>query len=810
MEVATAAGDRETVMSAWSGIGIIQRRSGDLPAALQSQERVLAMAKETGKPESIARTMNNLGLIYENMGNGAKAIECYLESLALKEKGLVAPSDLITTYNNMGAVYAQQGDFAVAMEYYRRAIDVVDPNGFNIAAISAYSNMGHAYAKLKQFDAAREYLAKAVAMAEKVGDKNRIATPTYVLGTIERELGHFPEAEVLQRRALSLREQGGDLQGYVESLTELGNLLDRLGRYTEGLPYLERAVQLTQQRRIPNQLWKAQLALGHVYSESGRNDEARRNYESSVATIEMLRQLSAGGERAKQQYLSGRMGPYISIAELDLKAGRPLDALVTIDRARARSLLDTLASGRPAATRLTDKQRTQERQVIQNLMVASSELDDEAHKPRPSQARLTELERGLARARIARDAFLGELYATRPDLQLARGNTPELTPERLARLIDTNVAIVSFVLDTTQAWAYAVTQGANGPEIHAYLLPLSTPDVMALVERYAKQIATRDLAFSANSRALYDALLGPIDSTLVGKRQVVIVPDGPLWQLPFQALETPRRKFLIQERVVSYAPSIAALSALEDRRLARPARAPYLVALGDPAVSGAPATPASTAANVPAKSSAAVRGLSAVRLPEAAREVRSLGKLYGPSHSTVLVAEAASESALRQRAAQASILHVATHGVLDDRNPMYSQLLLAPGGARSGGRDEEHLTDGRLEAWEVVDLGIAADLTVLSACQTARGGVNAWGEGIVGLSWSLFAAGTSTAVVSQWEVDSASTTSLMIAFHQRLRAQARGVGGAAEALRAAAIQVMTTPAYRHPFYWAGFISIGAR
>jgi CHAT domain-containing protein len=110
-----------------------------------------------------------------------------------------------------------------------------------------------------------------------------------------------------------------------------------------------------------------------------------------------------------------------------------------------------------------------------------------------------------------------------------------------------------------------------------------------------------------------------------------------------------------------------------------------------------------------------------------------------------------------------------------------------------------------------MDQPLDVDLAVLSACDTARGTIGD-GEGVIGLSWSLFAAGASTAVVSQWEVDSASTTALMIAFHERLLLSARGgrsLSDTPEALRVAAMRLMRGPAYRHPFYWAGFVVVGA-
>ena len=186
--------------------------------------------------------------------------------------------------------------------------------------------------------------------------------------------------------------------------------------------------------------------------------------------------------------------------------------------------------------------------------------------------------------------------------------------------------------------------------------------------------------------------------------------------------------------------------------------------------------------------------------------MRTLGQLYGTARSTVLTDAEATEAAFRARVSRATIVHIATHGVMDDSNPMYSHLQLASSTGASAPKD--HLSDGRLEAWELADLDLNANLAVLSACDTARSN-GSFGEGIVGLSWSLFAAGASTAVVSQWEVDSASTTSLMIAFHERLlKPGARST--TADALRQAELTLLKNPAFRHPFYWAGFISIGAK
>jgi CHAT domain-containing protein len=186
-------------------------------------------------------------------------------------------------------------------------------------------------------------------------------------------------------------------------------------------------------------------------------------------------------------------------------------------------------------------------------------------------------------------------------------------------------------------------------------------------------------------------------------------------------------------------------------------------------------------------------------LPEAEHEVKELKRLYGASRSKIYVGAEAREDFVKNEAGQAAILHFATHGILNDASPMYSHLALARGGAE----------DGLLEAWELMRLDLKADLAVLSACETARGRFGA-GEGMIGLTWALFVAGVPSTVVSQWKVESASTCDLMLGFHRQLRAApGKTKVTKAEALRRAALKVMKNPETSHPFYWAGFVLVGA-
>jgi CHAT domain-containing protein len=175
--------------------------------------------------------------------------------------------------------------------------------------------------------------------------------------------------------------------------------------------------------------------------------------------------------------------------------------------------------------------------------------------------------------------------------------------------------------------------------------------------------------------------------------------------------------------------------------------------------------------------------------------------LYGSARSKVYVGAEAREDRVKSEAGQAGILHFTTHGTLNNASPMYSYLTLAEGGPND---------DGLLEAWELMQLDLKAELAVLSACETARGRIGA-GEGVIGFSWAMFIAGVPSIVVSQWKVESAGTRDLMVNFHRGIISPAgpkQTKTTKSDALRQAALKLMRNPQTSHPFYWAGFVLVG--
>jgi len=300
--------------------------------------------------------------------------------------------------------------------------------------------------------------------------------------------------------------------------------------------------------------------------------------------------------------------------------------------------------------------------------------------------------------------------------------------------------VVEYAAAGSKLYAFVVTSdGTRVVELHR---------VDELADRFAREIAQRNLAFRKTARELYDAVIAPLKLDMT---RFCIVPDGALWRVPFQALIDERDRYLIEKMTIFYAPSIAAL-----REMSRGTtkRGGSLLAAGN--------------------------------LADADSELRALRDLYGDARTTLALR--ASEALVKREAPRHDVLHFAAHGVFDDAGPLESYLAL---------------TDGHLTAREMMGLHLDASLAVLSACETAAGR-QAPGEGLIGMSWALSIAGCPTMVASQWDVESESTTRLMLAFH---RAFVAGTAPA-ESLRNAQLALLHTPRYQHPFYWASFVVLG--
>jgi CHAT domain-containing protein len=256
---------------------------------------------------------------------------------------------------------------------------------------------------------------------------------------------------------------------------------------------------------------------------------------------------------------------------------------------------------------------------------------------------------------------------------------------------------------------------------------------------------------------LYAHLIAPIREQ-ISTALLIISPDDQLNFLPFELLEDENGRRLIEDYTIAYAPSASVLKFCLDRQRTQ---RDSVLALGNPNLRN-----------------------PAFRLYHAEEEVRAFEGLF--PQARVAVFDEATESLVKEAAADYDVLHFACHGELHPSDPILTCLRLAPDGDN----------DGYLHAGEVFDQQLNASLVVLSACESGLGQIYTGNE-LLGLTRSFLYAGAPAVVSSLWKVDDRSTAFLMQAFYQNLRTMNK-----AEALRQAKLATMKE--FPEPFYWAAF------
>ncbi|MFN0110003.1 MAG: CHAT domain-containing protein [Blastocatellia bacterium] len=793
LNLAEAAADRVTVGNILNNLGIISRQQGELNQALDFYRRSLAIKESLGDKATVARILNNIGVAYRAMGNETAALRHYLQSLTIAEE-VGNRAGVAGTLNNITMVYRALGNYKLAMEYSQRSLTIAETVGDKQALSGALQEIGRLHSAAGDYEKALDALRKSLTVSEASGEKLEIAIRLMGVGGAYRRLGNNAEAIEHLRRGIELAESIGAPYTARAGFNQLADMYLYQGKFAESLEHSERAITLARQSNSQDALWQSLLTSGVALRFLKQPEAARPRFEESIRIIETARAELAAGANEQAFFLGNRADSYIQMVMLAAEQGRVEESLHFAERAKARVLLDALTAGKADISKaMTDNERHQERRLKDELTNANSRLSRAAQAAKPNPQQLADLKTILEKARLDYESFQSQLYAAHPELRAKRGEAPIIKPEELATMVDDKTALLEFVVagDSTYLFAITRTAGKAQPEIRLYTLPVKQDELTRQAAAFRQQLAKLDLGFRASATQLYATLLKPAAAQLAGKTRLVIVPDAVLWELPFQALVTPNNRYLIETAAVSYAPSLTVLREMQAARKRRANGPTNLLALGNPAFG------AETVKRV----ELAYRGEKLSPLPEAEAEVKALGQLYGAT-SKVYTNAAAREDRLKAEAANAGVLHIATHGILNDAAPMYSHLALATNDEKEDGQKE----DGLLEAWELMQMDLKADLVVLSACETARGRIGA-GEGVIGLSWALFVAGVPSTLVSQWKVESSSTRDLMLGFHRSLRNKTRPLTKA-EALRQAVLPLLKNSRTDHPFYWAGFVLIG--
>ena len=670
---------------------------------------------------------------------------------------------------------AELNDFEPAVEFYRKAkagyAQLDDPAG----EAEAEQGLGDLYLARGDYDAAEESFTQALSVQENLADARPGALTRILLGDVQSLRGDTSLARESYDRALATHQALGDVAAEAATLGALADLEREMGAFQTAADGYRAALDRLEGKPILSIRWYLHLGLGLALRAQGDLEGAAAELRSAIVQVETI-----GGtfpvEERRYGYLEDKWSAYAELAKTELAQGEVAAAFETSERMRARQLVDLLARGR---TRIasTDPELVEEEQ---NLRQRIGELTDELRESFDGASDLrgpteTNRERDGARdslvaARAQYQRLLVELRESSPDYaSLVAGSTAAVAD--VQNLLSADAALIEYLVHDEGTAAFVLRRG----EVTAVELPLNRRTLRQLVELFRGTMrrapSTDDDLWRTPLRRLYRDLIAPLEEAgvLDNARTLIIAPHAELHYLPFQALLRPGpagETFLVESFDVAYIPSASVLLQVARRSRSSPGRG--LLALAP----------------------------EPTRLSHSRDEVQRISRGQRPAQ--VLLGRDATEDRFTELAPGRAILHLATFGELNSRNPLFSHIRLSPDGA----------SDGRLEVHEVFGLRLAAELVVLSACETGlatglRQDVPP-GDDWVGLVQAFLTAGAQNVVASLWSVEDRATAQLMEKFYAGLRAGRSKSAALAEAQR----ELLRESTHAHPFYWAAFVSTG--
>jgi len=787
LPLAEASGDLIQQARALSGLGASHYYLGRPGDARESWEKALELSRQGGSTSLEGLIENNLAALYQNQGHFQRALELYTR---LAQRG--GPKEVGLIRANMGSLYAELGNPEEALENFKLARETYHAVGDLESEVSVLVHIGQVRQQMKEPQAALAEYEKARQVLPEAWSVVR------AIGQAQTDLGKPGEALPLLQKALEIAKTTGDRSKVVVTQLDLGSAYARLGKKDLAAESLKQAIELGEEVGHQKVVSAALLKRAELRRDDGRIEEALADIQKAVEGVESARR-NIPGDQLRIGFFAEKRTYY----ELEIDLLMALDrahpgkyaaqALEVSERARARGLLDLLAEGRIDVSQgLAPELRRREEDLSFKVSSAQIQLRSGSAKP----DRIRDLQEELHQLDRQREQLDLDIRAVNKRYADVRYPIPLKLDQIQSLVLDDQTALLEYALGKERSTLFVVTRQAIG----TYELP-AVSGITQRVERLRKALERDsllarqdylDLAFQ-----LYRDLLQPASKVLAGKPKLLIVADGALSYIPFEALLTEPAggrsyrdlPYLLRAHSVAYIPSASVLAGLrEPRQEPVPADRKQVAAF-------APfAGPGSKTATRGAAPDPGASRWSFEPLPASLREISEIASLY-PGASLRFVGSEANEDAVTHNPAVvgARRLHFATHAKIDEDSPERSALVFSelPG------------EDGLLEVAEIFNLKLAADLAVLSACETALGKA-VTGEGLVGLSRAFFYAGVPSLVVSLWNVVDGSTPELMLDFYKNLDQ----LQDKAKALQTAKLAMITRGNYAHPSYWAPFILLG--
>jgi CHAT domain-containing protein/Tfp pilus assembly protein PilF len=816
----TRPGDRLNAAAVLSNIGTASDKLGKWDDALEYYDK--ALAKYSTEDSFRAATLDNKGELFAALGNPVKARECYDQALTILEKTGKPDVDIKAgVLVHIGQLSMQAGDASTAIKWFEQARDL-PPSPPRLADV--LTNLGAALSTSGHSEKAQAVFRATIEIQTKLKDQ--------------------------RGQALTLQKRG-------EAYVLQGKREDGLKDFKVALPLWQAVKDQRGEAATLNNIARVERSRGNLLEALAYNDKAIRIVES-LRTKVSSRQLRTSYFATQENYYELDVDLKMQLSKTENGRDYVAAALEANEKARARVLLEALNEAgveRSVTTETSDPRFSsmiEQRLKLLSTMAAKAQARTRFLSSPHSPAQIAILDRELRELADKYDELEAKIRARNP--KFAKLAKPEpATLRQIQEQLDEDTCFIEYSLGEPRSYAWVVTRDSiDGfelearSEIEAYANRLK--EALSARGRDEKnetrpqkldrvQKAERDYEEAAS--LLSKTVLAPVAAKLTKKR-LLIIADGALQLLPFAALPDPNAvattttptRLMIQSHELISLPSASVL-VLQRKDLADRKPAPNLVAvIADPvfgendirainarrgkktrSLSQPPAdlpqkNGATRETSSMSESSRLTRALEDLgmnstgeirRLPYAGREALAILKVAPPNQSFSAIGFKANRAALMNpRLAQYRIVHLATHGIVDLKNPELSGMLLSM--LDEKGKEQ----NGYIGLSEIYNLKLPADLVVLSACETGTG-KQIRGEGIIALTRGFMYAGAERLVASLWRVDDQATAELMAIFYEEMLVHKLKP---AAALREAQRKLSEQPKWKNPHFWAAFVIQG--
>ncbi|PFX11660.1 Tetratricopeptide repeat protein 28 [Stylophora pistillata] len=740
VEMAKEIGDKGGKGQAYGNLGNAYQSLGDFKKALEYHKLYLEIAKEIGDKGGEGKAYGNLGNAYQSLGDLKKALECHKLCLEIaKEIGDKGGES--QAYGNLGNAYQTLGDFKKALEYHKlhleRAKEIGDKGGEG----NANGSLGNAYEALGDFQKAIEYHKLDLEIAKEIGDKGGEGQAYGNLGNAYQSLGDFKKALEYHKLHLEIAQEIGDKGGEGNAYSSLGNAYFSLGDFLQAKESYNVTLKIAIEVEKKSLEASAHCSLANVFGSLGLLPNAVEHYQASITLFNPLRILLKSKDQWKVNFRNQNQMAYTGLWRVLVKQGKIDEALFAAEKGRAQALTDLMESsfcGGTSQPKGDDADLQLLKNIPSNTVFQAVDKDDVylwiVSDGNQIQLRQSKLKDSLSENSGASQSFESFVLGVYRELGVL-----------------SNVRCENRSLDTLRECRSKVHKetGEDTPQ--------------PLVQKQ-QCLGT-----------LYDNIMKPV-ADLVEGNQLLIVPDGPLWLVPYAALKDGNSKYLCESFRIRLAPSLTSLKLIADcPEDYHKSCGAFLV--GNPWVGEV-------------TDSHGKKQLE--QLPCAQEEVEMIGQIL---KTTPITGRQATKREVLKRLNSVSLVHFAAHGCMET-----GEIALTPDPDRISTvptKEDYILTIG-----DVLDIELRAKLVVLSCCHSGWGEIKA--EGVVGIARAFMGAGARSVVVSLWAIDDEATLEFMKCFYQHL---AEGKL-ASESLNLAMKSLRESDKYSNIKYWAPFLLIG--